>query len=518
MGTDRSALLVTFLAASVAWGGAVQAEEAPTGSPPELLYQRALVLRAQGMEGAGQAMVGACDGGSPAACLDAARAALEAGELEGAEEHLRTAQDAAPEDVDVRRALATVMARRGNLMWAERELRSLEGQGEEVSFELGYCLHQLDEHDQAAPRLAAAAERPDAPAMAALYAASSLAAMEERERALRYAELAARSGDDPAVAAAARELAGFLRGAGTATERVLFTASASVSAGYDSNPVLGPDELPSHAGGARMWFRAVAFGEPLGGPFWALGARVSAARDQSFAEAARPFDYSSFQARAHARFTWGGRAAAQELRVAYSYSIGLLDGGDGVEEQELYAYSESHLGELAYTLGLADWLSTRIRTRSGWTVFHNRARTGMPLLAALGANLLVLEGQLKLIVEGGFQGMVWSRAPRYERSGPMVLVAASWLTPLWDLELLATWHFTWSLYPRSTGVLQGFDYARPELRRLDTADTFSVELARSFLDRHLRVIVRYRFSDSTSTIDTFDFSRHLAELAVMGGY
>jgi hypothetical protein len=382
-----------------------------------------------------------------------------------------------------------------------------------VELDLGYCLHQLEQHEQAVERLTKVSDRS---AMAALYAAASLERLGRDEEAVAAARLAARGTDDPEAAAAGEELAAALRRRVAAAGRTTIAAWLTLSGGYDSNPTLGPDEAPSDAPGPRLRFDGGLLTEPLGGTWWTLGGRVAASRDQSFTDEVRAFDFTSIQGRAHARFSFGA-ARPQEIQVAYQYSIGLLDGGQGVEEDELYAFTESHLGVLGYGLDLSESVALRLRATTGWSAYHNRARSGVPLRAGVGVSLILLDGRLKLYAEAG-AGAAWTRSPKYDRIGPTALVAAAWLTPLWDLELVASWTLSWSHYLHATGVQLGFDYARPDVRRSDVVDTLSLELGRSFLDDHLRVAVRYRLTDSWSTIETYDYTRHVVDLAITGGF
>ena len=516
---ERSAGAFVAAAAAVAagWisnGSVAHAEQA---TPADVLWHRAMVDAARGEGDPRAATDRACDAGSPAACLSGAADAVEAGDLEHAEDLLRAGRDAAPEDPDLRLALARVMAARGNHHWAARELQALEAEGAPVAFELGLCMFLLGLYEEAAETLTRAADAGgDNAGMAALYAAAALDRLERREEAERMARLAARTEGDPELAAAGGDYLRVLRGGRAAAERVLVRAWATVSGGYDSNPVLGPDDAPTHAGGARLWFRAGVAGEPLGGAFWALGGVVAASRDQSFEASARPFDYTSVRAQAAARFFWG-LDAPQEVSVGYRFAIGLLDGGPGVERDELYAYNESHLAAASYSLRLSPALLTRFRASTGWSIFHNRARTGVPLDLGVGESVILLDGRLKLYLEGGFRA-AWTRSPKYDRAGPTVLLAASWLTPWWGLEVLGTWSLAWTLYPHSSGVEHGFDYARPELRRRDMVNGLALGLGRALLDGHVRLALQYRLTDSASSIAGFDYTRHVAELAVTGGY
>lgn len=511
MSPRRGAGLVTAGLLAALLPSRASAEEAPA----EILWQQALVARARGEAAAGQLFDRACEAGSASACLDGAAAALEAGDSILTEELLRMAREAEPGSVEIRLDVARIMAAQGNLLWAARELQALEAEGQDVSFELGYCMHELGMHDQAAEHLERAAAGDEEPGLAALYAAASLEAEGRREEALRMARLAARDPDE-ATARAAEAFASALRGGMAAEERTVISAWGSLSAGYDSNPVVGSDDAPTHAAGPRMWLRAWAWGEPLGGPGWALGARVAVSRDQSFFGESRPFDFTSFLGQVHGRFSFGS-VVPQELTVGYHYGVGLLDGGQGVEEDDLYAYNESHLGALAYSLSLPYGLTTRLRAQSGWSVYRNRARTGAPLQVAVGQGFVALDDHLKVYVEGGLRA-TWARSPQWDYAGPSLLVAASFLSPLWDLELVASYGLTWSLYPGSSGVNFAFDYTQPLLRRRDVMSAVMVELGRSFLDGHLRVAVRYRLTDSVSTIETYDYTRHVAELAISGGY
>lgn len=505
--TVRFGVLVTTL---LLWAGTALAEVGPEA---EVAWSRALALEARGDEAAGEAFEQACEAGSDQACLRLASAALADGEVEVAEEWLRLAREVAADDLDVRLALARIMALRGNDLWATRELQALEGEGREVSFELGYLLHELDQHEQAAERLVQAAEQPGGE-MAALYAASSLERLGRDEDALEMARRASRAAD-PEVAEPGEVLSRSLEGELSAARRTLYALSGTVSVGYDSNPVLGPDDLPSHAGGARLGFRGHFLTEPLGGPSWALGGRIDVARDQSFDEAARAFDLTALRGQLQGRFAFGERLE-QRLQVAYRYGIALLDGGQGVEEEELYVYNESHQGAVDYTLGLTDRLALRLRAVSGWMAFHNRARSGVPLRAGVGLSLFLLEGRVKLFFEGGMAA-AWTRSPRYQRLGPTASIAGSALTPWWDLEVVVSWAFTYSPYPDSVGVAYAFDYTRPEVARRDVLSSVSVELGRRFLDGHLRVALRYRFFDASSTIADYDYSRHVVDVALTGG-
>lgn len=495
--------------ASFCWAGAARAQDDPHG---ELLWERALVLEARGDAEARTAFEAACEAASAEACQRLASEAVATSDFEGAEEWLQLAHEADPDDPEIRLALALVIARLGNCAFAMQELAALERAGRDVDFELGYCLHETGQHEQAAERLTRVAPRSG---LAALYAASSLEGLGRDEEAVAEARLAAGRVDEPEVAAAGRELETALRRRIAAEDRTAISVWGTVAGGYDSNPTLGPDEAPSGAPGPRLRFEGGLLTEPLGGAAWTVGGRVSLSRDQSFFDEARAFDFTAVQGRAHARFVFGDDRA-HELQVAYQYSIGLLDGGQGVEEDALYVFTESHLGVLGYGLDLTESVTLRLRATAGWSAYHNLARSGAPLRGGLGVSSILLDGRLKLYAEVGVAA-AWTRSPRYDRVGPTALVAAAWLTPLWDLELVASWTLSWSHYLHSTGVEFAFDYARPDVRRSDVVDSLSVEVGRSFLDDHLRVAVRYHLTDSWSTIETYDYQRHVVDLAITGG-
>lgn len=502
-------LLVTVLvSASGAW-----AEESSRG---DILYRGALALQARSeAEEASAAFERACQARSAEACLRLVSAALDAGDDERAEEYLHMAREAAPEDGEIRLALARTMARLGNYMWAIRELQALQQEGHDVDFELGYCMFQLEQHEQAAELLMRASDSGPARGVSALYAASALERLEQGEEAARLARRAADSGDDPEVARAGVELLRALRG-GMVAERVPFAIDGVVSLSYDSNPVLGPDDAPSNAGGPRLGFQLGLLTEPLGGDSWRLGGRIFFARDQSFTEQARSFDLTSAQGALFGRFFFG-LDHPQEIRVDYQYGLNVLDGGPAVEEDDIYLFNESHSGTLAYSIRAGALSVTRLRVRSGWSAYHNRARSHVPLEAAVGESLFFLDNALKVYIEAGLRAG-WARSPQYDLLGPTALVAGAYMTPLWDLELLVSYSYRWTAYPDSTGVAYAFDYTSPNLRREDSQHNLTVELGRSFLERHLRIGVRYHLMDSASTIDVYDYTRHVAEIFIGGGY
>lgn len=508
-------VVLALLLANVASAQTGQNSPPQSPPPPEVLLARALVLQARGEAGAEDVMAQACEAGSARACLHAASRALDADDLEMAEEYLHLAHEADPEDEGIRLYLARFMASQGNFMWAVRELQALEQAGHDVAFELGYCLYELELDERAVESLEASAQSDSQQApIAALYAAAAHERLGQFEEARLMAERAGEFESQPDVDEAARVMRRELRRR-SSSDRVLFAGYATLAGGYDSNPVLGPDEAPIGEGGGRLWLRARVFGEPLGGSFWALGGRIAISRDQSFDPVSRPFDYTSLQASAHARFTYRA-GIPNELRLGYRFGIGWLDGGQGVEEDDIYAYSESHLGELTYSFAATDRLTTRIRASTGWTVYHNMARTGVPLTAGLGQSATFLDGHLKIYGEIGARA-AWTRSPQYDRAGFSLSFALSYLTPLWDLELVTAWSYQWSRYNNSTGVQFSFDYTQPELHRRDSVNALTLEIGRNFLDDHLRVAVRYRLTHAVSTIVTYDYTRHTIELALTGG-
>lgn len=494
---------------------AVSATSSAQGSAAgEILFQRALVAQSRG-EDPMALLTEACDAESLQACLQGAGLALERDDLEVAEEMLRVARDLDGDDLEVRRSLNRLLAARGNLMWAARDLQAMEREGEEVGFELGYTLHALGQHEQALERLERVSrdESAEEQAMAALYSTVSLVELERPDEAVEMARLAVDSDGPDAVVEAARTLRSQLRGVRTG-DRVLVGGSLSLAAGYDSNPVLSPDDLPAGVGAFRLWLRAGVYGEPLGGSHWALGGRIAATRDQSFNEEARPFDLTTVGAELQGRFTFGD-AVPQELRLAYRYSIAMLDGGQGVENDELYVYNEQHAGRLIYSITPSPMVVTRLRVESGWSGFYNLARSGVPLDITLGLGLTFLESRLKLYAEAGFLS-AWTNGPQYERRGFAVSLAGAFLTSWWELELVLSWGLRFVSYPESTGITLAFDYTQPDLARRDVVDTVSVEIGRSFLENRLRLALRYRFMDSASSIDIFTYDRHSVML-VLGG-
>ncbi len=497
----------------------VHVAAAQSSPEAQILWQQALVLLArneQGEQRGQQLLKQACEAGCWPACMQAASICLDEDDLESAEELLRSAQAIAPHDPEGRLALARVMAARGNMMWAFRALQALEREGHDVSFELGYCLHELDMHEQAAAALAQSAMKEDEDShMAALYAAVSLEELDRFDEAETMAERASRAEHAPNVVAAASSLQQALRRY-SGFERVILSGFATVAGGYDSNPIMAPDEAPTYADGARLWLVAGLWSEPVGGSFFTLGARLSASRDQSFDIQARPFDYTAATARIYSIFRYNF-GVPNEVRLSYRYAIGLLDGGPGVEENQLYAYSESHVGALSYSLALSDIFTTRLRVETGWNIYHNRARTGVPLRLAVGQSTFLLSGRLKIYGEAGVQKL-WARSPKYERSAALVNAAISYLTGWWDLELMVAWSYQWSFYTDSRGADFSFDYTRPDVRRKDSSNVLSFDVGRNFLDRHLRLALRYRFTDSSSSIATYDYSRHAILLGVTGGF
>lgn len=454
------------------WASSAYAQQSPHA---DLLWHRALVLQARGDDQAEAVLVQACEAGSVQACLQSAATALTDEDRETAQDFLRTAGDVEPEDQEVRRALARLMAAQGNLIWATRDLMAMDQEGLEVEFELGYCLHELNQHERAVEHLVRAAEGGDEAPMAALYSAASLQALGREDQARSMVEKAAELGTGTEVEDAAQSMRDAFRGAADSS-RVMVAGFATLAAGYDSNPVLTPDDRPAQAGGARLWFRGAVLGEPLGGSFWAIGGSAAVSRDQSFAETIRPFDFTSVRAQPHVRFNYGERVPT-ELRLAYRYGIGMLDGGQGVEVDEFYVYNEGHTGTLSYSLSVSPRFPTRLSVESGWSAFYNLARSGVPLNVVLGQSAYLLDGHLKLYAEAGFHA-AWTRGPQYDRMGVSVSLAGAYLSPWWDLELIAGWSYRWMLYPKSGGVGISFDYTDPELRRGDSVNGVFLELGR----------------------------------------
>ncbi len=508
--TTRAQVVTVLL---VLWAARAGAQETPEA---ELLWNHALVLLAQGDDGADEALYEACEAESLAACLRGAALAIEAEDLITAQEYLQAALEVAPEDRDIHLSLARVMAANGNYMWAIRELRALEQQGEEVAFELGFCLHQLEQHEQAAERLVdAAANDDDEAGISALYAAASLETLGRLEEARIMAELASDAEEDPTVVEAGRALRDALRRS-AGQPRVPITGFATLSTLYDSNPVMSPDEPPSGTDGFRLRFQLGLLGEPLGGSWWAIGARLTGSRDQSFTELVRPYDFTSVRAGAHVRFNYE-IGIPNEFRIAYRYGIGMLDGGQGVEEDDFYVYNESHMGIFTYSVLPSPNFVTRLRLETGWVGFHRLARSGVPLKVVLGQSAFLFDGTLKLYFEAGITA-AWTEGEQYDRRGITMSLAAAYLTPLWDLEVILNWMYRWSHYPYSTGVGISFDYTRPNLRRRDSVTTLMLEVGRNFLDDHLRVGVRYRVSDNDSSIGAYDYLRHVVSLDITGGF
>jgi hypothetical protein len=210
-----------------------------------------------------------------------------------------------------------------------------------------------------------------------------------------------------------------------------------------------------------------------------------------------------------------GQVVPQELRLAYRYSIAMLDGGQGVETDDFYVYSEQHAGRLTYSLTPSPVVTTRLRVESGWSGYYNLARSGVPLDIALGVGLTLFDSALKLYIEAGFL-TAWTNGPQYNRTGFAVSAAGAYLTPLWDLELVLSAGLRYVNYPDSTGITLSFDYTDPDLARRDIVTSVSVELGRGFLEDRLRVAVQYRFTDSASTIGIFTYDRHNVMLVVGG--
>ncbi len=498
------------------WAAPAKAQQSP---PADVLWHRALVLLAQDDEGADEALSRACEAGSLPACLRGADRALAADDLDTALDLLQQAHDIDPEDQQIRLGVARLMAAIGNYLWAIRELRALEQEGVPVGFELGYCLYQLEQYDEAVERLTVAARSDDDQAQtAALYAAAALESLERFDEARAMAELAAGATGDPDVADAGRALIDALRRA--TSDRVAISVFGSLAAGYDSNPVFAPNETPLEVDALRLWLRAGLLTEPLGRDWWVLGGQLSFAREQTltsgFGALPFPVDLTSLRAQLYARFNFDVGVVPSELRISYRYAIRILDGGDPLPEEDIYVYSEAHTGNLSFSLALTPRFITRLRVESGWNAYHLRTRTGAPLDVAVGQNVFLLDGQLKIYGEAGLS-FDFTRGERYDRQGLIMSLAGSYLTPLWDIELILSWGYRWSIYPESFGDA-AFDKLRYDIRRIDSRHSLSVELGREFLERHLRVTLRYRFTDAESTIRSYDYSRHILSLEVTGGF
>lgn len=433
------------------------------------------------------------------------------GKLGESEKQLRMYLKARPQDHEARLALAQVLMARGKRLWAIRELEALrqkQPDNADVHYLLGVALVQQGENEPALELLDRAAKlEPGVGPKAAYHSGVAQLALGDTPAA-KTQLLAATAGP---FGSSAEELVSRLQ---LAEAGGPVSGFVNVGMEYDSNVILDPDApAPSRGQGASL--RGVLQGGlslqfGLGrGHF--LGGRLGLYRNFHQTENANDFDYTSGLGMGFYRYQFVAWGAEHEFTLGYRFYLDALDGGPLVEEEDLYIFSEHHGGFAGWTFYLRGWLRTDIQYTYRYKAYHALRRRVHSNHIDLRQGFFFVGGRLKVFARARFRFEL-ARHSAYNVVAPSGFLAVSG-KPLSWLDMAVWLGYEWERYLDSDGYFEPLDQS---LERTDHTIVMHAEATASY--SWLRASVRYEYTQNPSSIDAYDYQRHVISLIVGGAW
>lgn len=429
---------------------------------------------------------------------------ISQGEYEAAVDVLEPAAGAHPDAPALRLELGVAYLLWGNLAFAARTLAAaaeeLPDSGR-ARFFLGVALVRQGDCEPAGRHLEEAARlEPDLVPEASYLAGLCLAREGDLERARRRLQPLADSPVDAPVADAARRFVRLaLRAEGI--ETALLSARASVSAQYDSNPTLAPNEGAERHDSVAPVFQLDATLRPVATERHTLAGRVAFYRSFYLPdEPAADYNYTHLAASAYYQLRGELGGVQHQLQLGYDFALGLFDGPPPLADEN-HLYSELHGGRVLWTVRESADLQTRLALLVQHRRYAVRRRNNTGLTVGLGQTVAVPVAGLQLYLEGTIR-IEEAHSLEYDVVAPGALLSVTWSAP-WELLVSGFVLYEHEAHPASS---EG---------RADEQINLSVAVQRQIID-HLGLSLVWMHTENISTVARFDYRRDVLSLSIWG--
>jgi len=291
-----------------------------------------------------------------------------------------------------------------------------------------------------------------------------------------------------------------------------FSASLSLSVGYNTNPVYDPMSAGKESGSPGLDINGRIGIEPFGNYYYSIGDFLQLTRRQFFFERAKNFNLSILNNNFYIRSRFFLKNI-YEMTLNYRTVLLMLDGGELLEELYPYIFLESHTGSVSLSIEERSWLSTKVSLEGGARFYHNKGRSGYIGSLRGGQNIFLLRNKLKIYIEAGFDIME-SKNKAYSYISPLVSFALSWLTPFGSMEVILSSILQWFDYYDSKGF---FDPIHIEKEREELWFLLNFAIFRRYY-KHYRAGLNYQLSIMDSTIENFSYIQHIIYVTLEAGF
>lgn len=438
------------------------------------------------------------------------RALVSSGDPDAALEQLDVLLEIHPEDPSLLREQGYIYLLQGDAMWAMQTLMAAaekNPQDDLAQLYLGYAALTLEVPEDAVDPLDQATDDPQVGSQAQYLKAVALTRSGDLEGAWSTLDDALEAGMQSSPhAQAARKLKSALH-----RELIpfpLFTISLGAGLQYDSNVALFTQDIAQVSGGDYDSFGAILAGSfmlrPLRGRTWAIGGGGSILQTFNFNERVQDFNTTLYNVKVEIAKIFDDSVALTSLKLRYLQSLVCLWGGDLVDFNHYYRFSNSYGADATAEFAESTWGMTRVRLLWRRAIFTDYGRDNTGFVASLNQTFFMWGRRFKLAVEASLkvehaQSLAWNQI------APRVFLGASLLAP-WELQILAGFS-----YEREDHLHSGPD-TRWGRHRVDDVLIYSIGLLRTFLDQ-IDLGVSLSYTDNRSTLTTtYDYDRWVVSI------
>jgi hypothetical protein len=196
----------------------------------------------------------------------------------------------------------------------------------------------------------------------------------------------------------------------------------------------------------------------------------------------------------------------RRIRLRYLQSLVCLWGGELVDFDRYYRFSNSYGADLTTELEEGDWGLLRLRMLWRYALFTDYGRDNMGFVATLNQTFLLWERRVKLALEASIR-VEHADDPAWNQVSPRLFTGVSVLVP-GEVQLMAGF-----AYEREDHLHSG-RRTRWGRHRVDDVLVYNTGVSRTFLDQ-LTVGASFGYTDNRSTlVTTYDYDRWVVSLTL----
>jgi len=292
----------------------------------------------------------------------------------------------------------------------------------------------------------------------------------------------------------------------------IFAFKLALITQYDSNVVQEPEDVSLTSDNPGAFAEVLALDMSLNVlrmPRHLLGADMRVLRSFYFSETADDFNLTHVGAEPRYRYLFSGAGFDQQIEAAYSFRLGMLDGGPLVEKDDFYVYSESHAGRFGWRMSEIDFGETYADYQFGGNFYHHLARNALAHRLRIGQSFFFLNNRLKAFAEllARFED---AERGDYDRWGINPFAGVTALLP-YDINIQG-----WVQYEHTDHYDSDSSTVWNKRRRDDEIGA-GAGISRSFLG-WMEIGLDYNYTRNLSTVELYDYQRHLVSLRLAGFY